>query len=132
MWYSILLKSSGAVQYSSFIPSSILFFFSFFFFSFFYFSYSRVLFYLFVSCRGTLSFFSFFFFLFFIFLLIFYLPQELTFASQRNLSGKRKWQAFMAKEKKHKFGLHVRCCSQPSSLTIHEEHLMQALAFLHA
>ena len=38
----------------------------------------------------------------------------------------------MAKEKKHEFGLHVRCCSWPSSLTIHEEHLMQALAFLYA
>ena len=27
------------------------------------------------------------------------------------------------KEKKHEFGLHVKCCYWPSSLTIHEEHL---------
>ena len=43
-----------------------------------------------------------------------------------------KCHSFRPKEKKHEFGLHVRCCSWPSSLTIHEEHLMQALLFLHA
>ena len=37
----------------------------------------------------------------------------------------------MAKEKKHEFDLHVKCYSWSSSLTIHEEHLMQALAFLY-
>ena len=50
-------------------------------------------------------------------------------------NGKHLWpkcHPFRPKEKKHEFGLHVRCCSWPSSLTIHEEHLMQALAFLHA
>ena len=36
------------------------------------------------------------------------------------------------KEKKHEFSLHVRYCSWLSSLTIHEEHLMQAHTFFHA
>ena len=57
---------------------------------------------------------------------------EFGLASQRNLSSQRKWQTFMAKEKKHEFGLHVRCCSWPSSLTIHEGYLIQVLEFLHA
>ena len=49
---------------------------------------------------------------------------NISLASQRNLSSQKKWQAFKVKEKKHEFGLHVRCCSYPSSLTIHEEHLI--------
>ena len=43
-----------------------------------------------------------------------------------------KCHSFRPKEKKHEFGLHVKCCSWPSSLIIHEEHLMQAHTFFHA
>ena len=68
----------------------------------------------------------------YLFFIFFFLSPIGTHSSQRNLSSQRKWQAFMAKEKKNEFGLHVKCCSWPSSLTIHEKHLMQALAFLHA
>ena len=38
---------------------------------------------------------------------------------------------FRPKEKKHEFGLHVKCCYRSPSMTIHEENLMQALAFFH-
>ena len=121
MWYSILLKSSTSLQYLSFIQQSTLFFFFFHTIEFFsiYLSYVEALFLLLFS--------SFFYF-------YFYLLQELTLASQRNLSSQKKWQAFMTKEKKQEFGLglHVRCCSQLSSLTIHEKHLMQTLTFIHA